>query len=167
MNGMKFILLILMAAASNLPCFSQKQGQELIDSLEAELPKMKEDSNKAKALNRIAQTYEWVNPLKCFPYAERGLQLAEKVNWKRGIANFHNNLGLYISDTGNSPLARIHLEKSYELNKEMDNKLQQVNNLINIGRTYQFESDFSNATANFFKALTIAKETNNNTQIAL
>ena len=70
-----------MAAASNLPCFSQKQGQELIDSLEAELPKMKEDSNKAKALNRIAQTYEWVNPLKCFPYAERGLQLAEKVKW--------------------------------------------------------------------------------------
>jgi hypothetical protein len=38
---MKFILLILMAAVE-FALFSQKQGQELIDS-SAELPEMKED----------------------------------------------------------------------------------------------------------------------------
>ncbi|MEO5592295.1 MAG: tetratricopeptide repeat-containing sensor histidine kinase [Chitinophagaceae bacterium] len=141
---------------------AQKRGQAFIDSLETELPKMKEDTLKAKAYNRIAQMYESINPLKCFPYAKKGLALAEKLDWKRGIANFNNNLGLYTSDTGNSVVARIYLEKSYALNGEMGNKLQQANNLINIGRTYQFESDFTNANANYFKAFTIAEELKNN-----
>lgn len=152
-------------------CFSgavaQKKDQALIDSLDAELPNLKDDSNKAKVLNRIAQIYERLNPMKCFAYAERGLQLSEKVHWKRGIANFNNNLGLYICDTGNSVLARVYFEKSYALNKEMGIKFQQANNLINIGRSYQFESDFTRSTEYFFKALAIAQEMKNNDQIAL
>ena len=52
---------------------AQKQGQALIDSLDAELPRLKEDTNKCKVLNRIAQTYEVLNPMKCFAYAEKGL----------------------------------------------------------------------------------------------
>ncbi|HTE32051.1 MAG TPA: tetratricopeptide repeat-containing sensor histidine kinase [Chryseolinea sp.] len=159
-------LLIFLLLLSCVDSFAQKRGQALIDSLDAELPKLKEDSIKAKVLNRIAQTYEGINPLKCFPYAERGLQLSEKIQWKRGIANFNNNLGLYISDTGNSVLAKVYLEKSYAMNGELGNKMQQVNNLINIGRTYQFESDFSSANENLFKALTIAEEIKNNGQVA-
>jgi len=159
-------LFIFLLSFSLCSVHAQKQGQALIDSLDAELPGLKEDSNKCKVLNRIAKTYEVLNPLKCFPYAEKGLLLAEKLHWKRGIANFHNNIGLYVSDTGNIVLARVHLEKSYALNGEMGNKFQQVNNLINIGRTYQFESDFANATAYFYKALTMAQEIKNPEQIA-
>ena len=149
-----------------LNVYSQQRGQALIDSLEAELPKMKEDTFKVKVYNRIAQTYEVLNPLKCFPYAQKGLALSEKLNYKRGIANFNNNLGLYISDTGNSVLARTYLEKSYALNGEMANKYQQVNNLINIGKTYAHESDFSSSNTYLFKALAIAEEIKNNDQIA-
>ncbi|HTE23732.1 tetratricopeptide repeat-containing sensor histidine kinase [Flavitalea sp.] len=146
---------------------AQKKGQQLIDSLLIELPHLKEDSNKAKVLNRIAQTYERINPLKCLPYAQAGLQLAEKLRWKRGIAIFHNNIGLYITDTGNTALGRVHFEKSYAVNREMGSKFQQVNNLINIGRSYLLESDFSNATPIYFEALAIAKEMKNYDQIAL
>ncbi|HTF30923.1 MAG TPA: tetratricopeptide repeat-containing sensor histidine kinase, partial [Flavitalea sp.] len=145
---------------------AQKEGQQLIDSLLIKLPQLKDDSNKAKVLNRIAQTYERINPLKCLPYAQAGLQLSEKLHWKRGIAIFHNNIGLYVTDTGNTVLGRVHFEKSYALNKEMGSKFQQVNNLINIGRSYLLESDFSNATPIFFEALTIAKEMESNDQIA-
>ncbi|HTE11019.1 MAG TPA: hypothetical protein VK645_08615, partial [Chitinophagaceae bacterium] len=75
-------LLILLFLFSCDQSFAQKKGQALIDSLDAELPKMKEDSFKAKIYNRIAQTYEVINPLKCFSYAEKGLALAEKLHWK-------------------------------------------------------------------------------------
>jgi signal transduction histidine kinase len=156
----QFLILLFLFSCDQ--SFAQKKGQALIDSLDGELPKMKEDSFKAKIYNRIAQTYEVINPLKCFSYAEKGLALAEKLHWKRGIANFNNNLGLYTSDTGNSVLARVYLEKSYALNGEMGNKFQQANNLINIGRTYQFESDFTNANANYFMALAIAEALKNN-----
>ncbi|HMH22398.1 MAG TPA: tetratricopeptide repeat-containing sensor histidine kinase [Puia sp.] len=146
---------------------AQKQGQPLIDSLVAALPSLKEDSNKAKAYNRIAQTYEGLNPLKAFPFAQKGLELSEKLHWKRGLAIFHNNLGLYISDTGNIPLARAHFEQSLALNKEMGFKTQQANTMINIGRTYQFESDFTRATDYLYKALVIAEEMKNNDQISV
>jgi signal transduction histidine kinase len=146
---------------------AQRQGQPLIDSLMAALPSLKEDSNKAKVYNRIAQTYEGLNPMKAFPFAQKGLELSEKLHWKRGQAIFHNNLGLYISDTGNIPLARAHFEQSLALNKEMGTKMQQANTLINIGRTYQFESDFTTAIGYLYKALTIAEEMKNNDQISV
>src|SRR6478735_4560410 len=167
MNGMKFILLLLTAAASYLPCFSQKQGQALVDSLLTELPKMKNDSNKVKLLSRISQVYYTLNPTKCFSYSEEGLKLAEELKWKKGIANLNNNLGLFISDTGNYTLARVYLNKSYTLNKELGANFNLINNLNNIGRTYQAESDYTKAIDYFFKALAIAEEMKNNEQIAL
>ncbi|HZE83499.1 MAG TPA: hypothetical protein VE035_04280, partial [Puia sp.] len=163
MKHLYFLPLLLLYAIAP----AQKRGQPLIDSLEAALPALKEDSNKAKVYNRIAQTYEGLNPLKAIPYAQKGLALSEKLHWKRGQAIFHNNLGLYISDTGNILLARVHFEQSLALNKEMGNKLQQANTLINIGRTYQFESDFTTGTDYLYKALTIAEEMKNNGQISV
>jgi len=105
--------------------------------------------------------------MKSFSYAEEGLKLAEKVKWKKGIANLHNNLGLYISDTGNSALARKHFEQSYTLNKELDSKFNLINNLNNIGRSYWHESDYPKAIEYYFRALAIAQATKNNEQIAL
>ncbi len=163
---MKHLLLI----ATILLCvnaFAQKRGQALIDSILAGLPEMKDDSNKVKALSTIARTYMMIDPKNEFSYAQQALQLAEKMNWKRGIANMHNDLGLMIGDTGNNTLAREHFEKSYEINREIDSKINQINNLNNIGRSYQRESNYSKATENFFKALTIAEEIKDDEKIAL
>lgn len=160
-------LLLLSAVLIFCSASAQKQGQQLIDSLLAELPKMKDDSNKVKVLNRIQRIYMFINPREGFSYALLGLNLAEKINWKRGMANLHNDLGLMIGDTGNNTLARTHFEQSYAINKELGSKINQINNLNNIGRSYQRESDFSNASQYFFKALAIAEEIKDNEKIAL
>ncbi|HMC85445.1 MAG TPA: ATP-binding protein [Chitinophagaceae bacterium] len=159
-----FIVLLLFFL---FDAIAQKHGQPLIDSLLAELPKLKEDTNKVKALIRVAQTYMLVNPNQSFPYVNQGLQLAEKIDWKKGIANAHNTLGLLVGDSGNNTLAREHFEKSYSINKSLDLKTNQVTNLSNIGRSYQRESDFSRAADNYFKALSIAEEMKSSEQIAL
>ncbi|HTE09736.1 MAG TPA: tetratricopeptide repeat-containing sensor histidine kinase, partial [Chitinophagaceae bacterium] len=117
--------------------------------------------------SRISQYYYAVNPLKSFPYANQALQLAEKIKWKRGIANLHNNIGLYINDTGNNALAREHYQIAYQLNIELGAKVNQVNNLNNIGRSYQFESEYTKASENFFKALTIAEDLKDNDLISV
>ena len=127
----------------------------------------KDDSNKVKTLSRISQYYYAVNPLKSFPYANQALQLAEKIKWKRGIANMQNNIGLYISDTGNNVLAREHYQIAYQLNIELGAKVNQVNNLNNMGRSYQFESEFTKASEFFYKALTIAEDLKDNDLISL
>ena len=102
-----------------------------------------------------------------FIYVQEGLALAEKLNWMRGMANLHNDAGLMVGDSGNNTLARKHFLASFALNNSLNSPLNLINNLNNIGRSYQRESDFSNATDNFFKALSIAEKLGNEEKIAL
>ncbi|MFI5193416.1 MAG: ATP-binding protein [Chitinophagales bacterium] len=147
--------------------FAQKNAQARIDSMLHELPALKEDSLLAKTLLQIAQTYIQVDPGKGIKYAESGLAMAEKMKWKRGIANFQNALGLLIGDTGNNAAARGHFEQSLVLNKEMSASFNMISNLNNIGRSYQRESDFSKALEYYFRALAIAEEIKSDEQISL
>jgi signal transduction histidine kinase len=147
--------------------FAQKKGQARVDSLMAELPGSKDDTSKVLTLDQIARTYMLFNRGQEFVYINQALRLADSIQWKKGIANIHNDLGVMIGDTGNNDLARVHFEQSYAINKQLDAKINEVNNLNNIGRGYQRESDFSNALDYFFKALALAKEIKDNEKIAL
>lgn len=159
------LLAFILAGAYN--AHAQLQGQELIDSLENAATTMKDDSNKVKTYSRISQVYYSLNLMKSFAPAQQALALAEKIKWKRGIANINNNLGLFISDTGNYELGNKHYTISLELNKELGSKPNQVNNLNNIGRNYLAVSDFSNAADYFFQALTVAEALKSDEHIAL
>ncbi|RYY52604.1 MAG: HAMP domain-containing histidine kinase [Chitinophagaceae bacterium] len=146
---------------------AQLQGQPLIDSLVAALPSMNEDSNKVKSLSRISQVYYQVNIMQSFPYVKEGLVLAEKIKWKKGIANLNNNLGLYTSDTGNYTVGNEHYKKSLEINTELGAKNNQINNLNNLGRNYQFLADYTTAATYLFQALAIAREIKSDDHISL
>ncbi|HEY4286304.1 MAG TPA: tetratricopeptide repeat-containing sensor histidine kinase [Puia sp.] len=163
---MKSILLAFLVFLVN-GVSAQKNGQSLIDSLVAGLPALKEDSDKVKAYGRVAATYMQVDQQKGFNFIDSGLQLSEKLHWKKGIANLYNNKGLMIGDTGNNTLARDHFERSYVLNKELGSKINQVNNLNNIGRSYQRESNFSQAMEYYYKALALAEEIKNDQKIGM
>lgn len=163
---MKYVILIFVALICTTAS-AQKRGQELADSLLNELPKQKDDSNKVMLFGRLGRAYMMFNVRESIAYTEKGLKLAEKIQWKKGMANMNNDLGLFLSDTGNHVLARVHFQKSYELNKELESKINQINNLNNIGRSYQRESDFTKAIENMLQSLAIAQELNNPEKIAL
>ncbi|HTE27495.1 ATP-binding protein [Flavitalea sp.] len=164
---MKFILFIFSFSLLQTGLFAQTKGQSRIDSLLMDLNTLKDDSGKVRTLGRLAQAYLYVNQKKGIEYSEKALVIAEKMNWKKGIANLENDLGLIIGDTGNNIQSRVHFEKSYVLNKELNSSFNMINNLNNIGRSYQRESNFSLALDYFFKALAIAQEIKSNEQIAL
>lgn len=151
----------------SLEAFAQKRGQPLFDSLVNEWPKLKDDSNKVKTFYEIVKAEMTINPDEGIVNAQKGPALSEKINWKKGMANLHNALGLLIGDNGYNTEARKHFEQSYEINKELDAKFSIISNLSNIGRSYRRESDFTKAAGYFFKALTIAEELKNKEQIAL
>jgi signal transduction histidine kinase len=147
---------------------AQKKGQRLIDSMLLVLPTLKEDSNKVNHIVLMSKQFYYVSKLtEGIDYLKEGLLLAEKINWKKGIANCYNGLGSLVGDTGNIVQARIYYEKSLKINREIDSKLNIITNLNNIGRGYQFESDFSNAVKYFFSALKEAEEIKSNETIAL
>jgi len=150
-------LAALLLTILSLPALSQKTGQPLIDSLEKELPALKEDTGKVLALARLSDAWHPVNIQKAFAPAHEGLQLAEKLHWQQGIANLYTRLGLYTSDTGNNTLAREYFERSYAINTQLGSKANQAKLLINIGRSYLFEANYTKAADYYFKALPIAE----------
>ena len=160
-------LVIVLWIFSGVDADAQLTGQPLIDSLSAALPHMKQDSNKAKALSKISRTYYTVSVARAIVYGTQALELAEQLHWKRGIANLNNDLGLFLSDTGNNVLARKYFQKSYELNLALGSKMNQINNLNNIGRGYLFESDFLHGSEFLFRALKLAEEIQSDEHIAL
>jgi signal transduction histidine kinase len=163
----KRIIFLLAVHLLCLQSFSQKKGQELLDSMIQELPRTKEDTNKVNLLVQISRLYTTIHPKEGFQYAEHGMKLASKLDWKKGIANLDNNLGLLTGDTGNNTLAREYFEKSFDINKELDAKAAMIANLNNIGRSYQRETNFPKASEYYFKAMAIAEESGNDEQAAL
>src|ERR1700679_380005 len=89
-------LLILLSpvcgAGENL--YAQKQGQPLIDSLLQELPKQNDDSNKVKTLTSMSFIYYNINPTEGIKYGLQALELATNLEWKKGMANANNCLGV-------------------------------------------------------------------------
>ena len=120
-----------------------------------------------KSYNKVGETYLQFNPAAGLKYTDSALFIAEKMHWKKGIARLLNLKGLMVGDTGNSVQARVYFDKSYTIQREINNLSGMVTSLNNIGRSYQRESNFSKALDYYFKALTIAEEYNDYGQIAL
>src|SRR5882724_4737774 len=161
-------LLILLLLFLCVESFAQKKGQDLIDSMVLVLPTLKEDSNKINLIVLMSEQFYYLSKMDDgIRYLKEGLLLAEKLNWKKGIANCYSDLGSLVGETGNIVQARIYFEKSLKMNRELGATLNIINNLNNIGRGYQFESDYSNAVNYLFEALKLAEEIKSNEKIAL
>ncbi len=74
----------------------KKQGQPVIDSLLKELAgenyRNKEDTNKANLLNTLSNNYVAIDDAEGVKFGQQGLAMAEKLQWKKGIANADNCL---------------------------------------------------------------------------
>lgn len=73
----------------------QAQNQQKIDSLLNVLKTAKEDTNKVNRLNAIGWELMNINPDTSILLSTQALQLAEKNQWKKGIANSYNQLGWF------------------------------------------------------------------------
>jgi two-component system, NtrC family, sensor kinase len=67
----------------------KKQRQALIDSLLAELPKAKKDTNEVKLLITLSNAVGSADPLKGIQYGRLGLELAGELHWQKGEAFCH------------------------------------------------------------------------------
>jgi hypothetical protein len=83
----KILLLFIITFFVMNQLSAQLQGQGRIDSLLHLLPKANEDSNKVKLLIDLSHTYYSINPDEGLKYGKQGLFLAEKLHWKKGMAN--------------------------------------------------------------------------------
>ncbi|MBB5440288.1 tetratricopeptide (TPR) repeat protein [Pedobacter sp. AK017] len=147
---------------------AQKYGLAAIDSMKALLKTQKTlDSGQVKIVHRISAAYRNIDTDSAMQYAVRGLAMAKKVNWPKGIAAFYDNIGSLYSNNGGYEKAIQYYNASLSINKSIGNKRAQTGNIINIGSVYQRQGDDARALEYCFKALKMARAINEQEYTAL
>lgn len=146
--------LILIFEFTNL-LYSQKQGQERLDSLLKELEKIQADSIKVNLLNDIAFEYNTTNPNLGITFAQKGLKLAEKIKYLFGVAKCYNSIGVCYWAKSDYVNALDAYFKSIEFNEKIKNKSGLASNFGNIGLIYQEQAEYSKALEYFQIAMKI------------
>lgn len=151
-----FIFLILGIICN---AFGQKQGRELVDSLIARIPDVRNDSLKVRLFKQISDEYFYIDVKQALKYSREGLKLADKIKWKRAIGAFNLNMGRAHSDMGSYDSCMYFYHKSYEIHRQADDKVNMASLLNNMGAAEQnLNSDYPKAANYFFKALKISEE---------
>ncbi len=117
-----------------------------VDSLKVAIKKDPDDTNKAKQLNYLA--WEVRNSGKfeeAAGYANEALALSRKLNYRWGIMNAYNGLGLIEGYKGNYPLALSNFLASLKMTEEMREPFHKANVLSNLGNLYYYQDNFSKA----------------------
>ncbi|MCF8448451.1 MAG: tetratricopeptide repeat protein [Taibaiella sp.] len=158
---MKRILIILLTISCSLltiHCSAQKQGQEKIDSMLADIPKQKEDTNNVILEYSLSGAYSVVNPDEGIKYGRQALALSTKLGWEKGLAWAYNALG-------NNYLAKDEYQKALEYYIIASKAFEKTGEkkgiaavICNIGVIYRIQGDYPKALEYLFKALKLDEE---------
>ncbi len=149
MKKVVFLLFIVFYANS----FSQKlEGQKLIDSLLVELPKMKEDSMKASACDKISRELLNTDLEKSIKFIDLQFQVSNKIKNKNYIASSFVNYAFYNLHKNELSNCKKYLIKAQKLNpsKTVLAELYKC-----YGGYFYYQSDFTNAIQNYNKSISI------------
>lgn len=153
----KYLLLLLLTLSTG-HLYAKLQGQAKIDSLLKELPRQKEDTNKAKLLNDLSYGYSGINPDEGIKYAMQDLELAAKLNWKKGIGLAYNVLGTNYQSKSDLIKALECFLKALKLAEETGNKTAIAGATGNIGIIYTRQGNYPKALESQFYALKMYEE---------
>ena len=141
--------------------FAQKQGQERIDSLLAQLPKAMEDTNKVKLLSNLSYTYQSINPDEGIKCAQNALSLATKLNWPKGIAIANEMTGINYFCKSDYPQALEHYDEALKIAEQFKYKFGIAEIKAHYGALYTDESVYDKALESDIEALKMNEELKN------
>jgi two-component system, NtrC family, sensor kinase len=164
----KFFLFLIITFSMLHPSVAQRQGQDRIDSLLGDVPKSVEDTNKVKLLIDLSHTYYSINPDDGLRYGKEALALAEKLTWKKGIANAYRTIaGNYGFGKSDYATALEYSLQGLEQFREIEDKTGTARMLSDIGVIHWYQSEYPDALKYYFDALRINEEIGNKPDIAV
>lgn len=161
MKTKTLITFFLITFNSAFVAYSQKQGQELIDSLSAELPKINSDSSKINLWNSLAANYGVINPDTGLIYANLALNKSKEINWIKGEVNALINIGTNYYRKNICDKALNFLYESINKNAEIHDSAALILAYHTIGMTYYILGDNEKALKYCQDELRIAEASNN------
>ncbi|MEM1000329.1 MAG: tetratricopeptide repeat-containing sensor histidine kinase [Bacteroidota bacterium] len=128
------------------------------DSILALLPRMPNDTDKVNTYNQLFKVNFSVDSEKAEKWGVEGLNLAHKLNYKRGIAKMSNNLGVLQSKMGNYERALQYYEGALEIRALEGDSTGMAICRSNIGSAYYKRGFYELALDNYGWALRIFLE---------
>jgi len=156
--------LIFLFCCTSVIAFPQRSK---VDSLLRVLSVAQSDTDKVKIYGSLATACYAIKPDSFFIFCHKGLDLARQIDWKQQVAKLDAKLGDMLTDTGNYALALKYEEEGLAINKAIGSTTETINNYCDIGRTYDFKSDFVKSSEYFFKAMSMAEQINDHEKMAL
>lgn len=145
---------------------AQQRGPALIDSLAKRLATTKEDTSRVRLYYELSLEIIKTDPARAGRYVDTGMELAKRIDWKKGIAFMYISEGNILNDGGKGKEAIGLYKKAYSISEKGGDKLTMAIALNDEGGVYYQQSDFVNATAYYAQALKLAEETGDNNQAA-
>ncbi len=125
------------------------------------LKTMKDDTAKVNLLNQLAEELKDFNSEQGLNYAQKALELSQKLNYKSGIGSAFKALGINYYRMGVYDASLSNSLKASQIFSEINEKILLCRTLNNIGLVYSTRNDFTTSKKYFQKGLTIANQTNN------
>src|ERR1035437_525711 len=98
-------------------------SQRSIDSLSNLLKKDKEDTNKVNHLNNLSRQYINISSYdNALNYSNQSIQLAQKVDFKKGLASACNTCGTAYNYKGDYPKSLEYYLKALKIDEEIKDK---------------------------------------------
>ena len=171
MKGHLIFLFMLLPVFGWENLYAQQEGQAAIDSIRKELASGsyhdKDDTNKVDLINKLAYFYLSVDPGEGIKYGQQALELATKLDWKKGIAQAKNALGKNYMRKSDNPKALEYYQGALELYKEIGFKKGIATVTSNIGLLYYSQGDIITALAYYSEALKIHEAIENKEGIGI
>lgn len=136
--------------------YAQKDQKDQIDSLRLELSSQQEDTNKVNILNELCcKTCELDQYETAHYYAQQAKQLAEKLNFRRGLATCYGNIGgIYAEQIQYDETLKNYFTE-LDIRKTLGDQAGVANAYNNIGNVHAREGRFSEGLRYYSIALSM------------
>lgn len=129
-----------------LPSFAQTDS-----TFEAAFSSLKDDPAKIDSLNDLCMEIE--DGYLAIACEKKVIPLAEKINYKKGLAWAYNNIGITYKNMGKGKEALEHHMQALKIREELGNKKEISSSFNNLGNTYDLLGDKKQAIEYHRKAL--------------
>jgi tetratricopeptide (TPR) repeat protein len=164
MKKLKRILSILVLIYAAGQFYAQNHQ---IDSILSLVKLDKEDTNKVNHLHSLCKLYQKENDYPAALVTEKkALELALKINWKKGQAKVYNSIAVIYDRQGNYSEALKNHFISLKIKEEIGDKKGIAYSYNNIGNIYQQLENYSDAMKNYDFALKLLLELNDKKGLA-
>ncbi|MBI5219499.1 MAG: tetratricopeptide repeat protein [Bacteroidia bacterium] len=161
-NKFAFLLLLFFSGIFTVKAQQHDEAEKFLNALKT----VKHDTSKVKILSTLCDIYRASDTKKALKFGEEGLQLAEKIQFKKGISTSCNNLGNVHYCLGNYDKAIEYFQYSLKIKKELCDEKGMAKSYNNISAVYTDQGDYEKAIENFLNSLKIREHLNDKNGMA-